>query len=183
MSLISSCSCLCPIHWSQVLCREWRCSWSSADRRCSNYIWVMNKIIAYQDATYIRGFTAIRGVPYGKPTANELTDTAIVEICFMWIYDWYCIDTVCSGMFCWLALRSHMIVCQIPIIRWLQIKICKIMQLNKHAIMLIRRRHWQSVGFMRLSYDKINHYRFSSIPKSPWLRFYRVRSSIGFNWQ
>ena len=28
-----------PIHWSQVLLlsREWRCSWSSADRRCSNY--------------------------------------------------------------------------------------------------------------------------------------------------
>ena len=28
------------IHWSQVLSREWRFSWSSADRRCSNYIWV-----------------------------------------------------------------------------------------------------------------------------------------------
>ena len=22
--------------------REWRCSWSSADRRCSNYIWVLD---------------------------------------------------------------------------------------------------------------------------------------------
>ena len=31
MLLVSSCSCLCPIHWSQVLSREWRCSWSSAD--------------------------------------------------------------------------------------------------------------------------------------------------------
>ena len=29
-----------PIHWSQVLSREWICNWSSADRRCSNYIWV-----------------------------------------------------------------------------------------------------------------------------------------------
>ena len=28
---------LCSIHWSQVLSWEWRCSWSSADRRCSNY--------------------------------------------------------------------------------------------------------------------------------------------------
>ena len=32
MFLVLSCSCLCPIHWSQVLSREWRCSWSSADR-------------------------------------------------------------------------------------------------------------------------------------------------------
>ena len=35
MFLVSSCSCLCPIHWSQVFNREWRCSWSSADRRFS----------------------------------------------------------------------------------------------------------------------------------------------------
>ena len=47
MFLISSCSCLCPIQWSQVLSQEWRCSWSSADRRCSNYIWVINNFIAY----------------------------------------------------------------------------------------------------------------------------------------
>ena len=47
MFLVSSCSCLCPIHWSQVLSREWRCSWSSADRRCCNYIWVINNCIAY----------------------------------------------------------------------------------------------------------------------------------------
>ena len=26
-------SCLCPIHWSLVLSREWRCSWSSPDRQ------------------------------------------------------------------------------------------------------------------------------------------------------
>ena len=29
-----------------VLRRELRCSWSSADRRCSSYIWVFNNIIA-----------------------------------------------------------------------------------------------------------------------------------------
>ena len=46
MLLISACSCLCPIHWSQVLSREWRCSWSSANRRCSNYIWVIDSFIA-----------------------------------------------------------------------------------------------------------------------------------------
>ena len=45
MFFVSSCSCLC--HWSQVLSRELRCSWSSADTRCSNYIWVINNFIAY----------------------------------------------------------------------------------------------------------------------------------------
>ena len=57
MFLISSCSYFCSIHWSQVLSREWRCSWSSADRRCSNYIWVIDNCIVYLGATYIRGFT------------------------------------------------------------------------------------------------------------------------------
>ena len=57
MILLSSCSCLCPIHWSQVLSREWRCSWSSADRRCPNYIWLINNLIAYQSASYIRDLT------------------------------------------------------------------------------------------------------------------------------
>ena len=47
MFLVSSCSCLRSIHWSQVLSWEWRCSWSSADRRCSNYIWVINNFIAH----------------------------------------------------------------------------------------------------------------------------------------
>ena len=47
MLLVSSCSCFYPIRWTHVLSWEWRCSWSSADRRCSNYIWVINKLIAY----------------------------------------------------------------------------------------------------------------------------------------
>ena len=38
---------LCAIYWSQVLSGAWRCSWSSADRRRSNYIWVINNLIAY----------------------------------------------------------------------------------------------------------------------------------------
>ena len=44
-------------YWSQVLSCEWRCSWSSTDRRCSNYIWMINNIIAYLGAAYIRGLT------------------------------------------------------------------------------------------------------------------------------
>ena len=35
-------------HLSQMLSREWRCSWSSADRRCSNYIWVIDNFIAFK---------------------------------------------------------------------------------------------------------------------------------------
>ena len=37
----------CAIFWSQVLSRDWRCSRTSADRRWSNYIWVINNCIAY----------------------------------------------------------------------------------------------------------------------------------------
>ena len=59
MLLVSSCSCFRSIHWSQVLSWEWRCSWSSADRRCSNYIWVINNFIAYKGGTHIRGFTVM----------------------------------------------------------------------------------------------------------------------------
>ena len=59
MFLTSSCSCICPIQWSQVLSREWRCSWSSAGRRCSSYIWVIDNFIAYQGATYIRDLTVL----------------------------------------------------------------------------------------------------------------------------
>ena len=53
MILVSSCICLCPIHLS----REWRCSWSSADRRCSVYIWVINNLIACKGVSYIRDLT------------------------------------------------------------------------------------------------------------------------------
>ena len=57
MFLVSSCSCLCPIHWSHLLCAKWWCSWSSGDRRCSNHIWVIMNVIAYCVATYIIGLT------------------------------------------------------------------------------------------------------------------------------
>ena len=52
MFLVLSCRCLCPILWSQVLTLEWRCSWSYTNRWCSNYIWVINDIIAYEGASY-----------------------------------------------------------------------------------------------------------------------------------
>ena len=56
MFLILSCSFLFPIHWNQVLSSKWRCSWSSADRRCSNYIWVINNFCLLR-CSDIRGLT------------------------------------------------------------------------------------------------------------------------------
>ena len=32
--IVSSCTRICPVHWSQVLSLEWRCRWSSADNAC-----------------------------------------------------------------------------------------------------------------------------------------------------
>ena len=46
-----------PNPLNQVLSRRWRCSWSSADRRCSNYIWLISNFIAYSGGFYIRGLT------------------------------------------------------------------------------------------------------------------------------
>ena len=54
VSRLVACSCLCLVHLSQVFSREWRCSWSSAGRRCSNYVWMINNFNAYLEATYIR---------------------------------------------------------------------------------------------------------------------------------
>ena len=51
MILVSSWSCLCPIHWSWVLSLECR--------RCSNYIWVINNLIDYKGASYIRDSTVL----------------------------------------------------------------------------------------------------------------------------
>ena len=44
-------------HCSRTLSRDWRCSWTSAGRWCSNYIWVINNLIAYHGPSYMGGFT------------------------------------------------------------------------------------------------------------------------------
>ena len=51
---------VCSVQWSQTLSREWRCSLSSADRRCSNYIWVVDDFIAYYGSSYIKGLTVVQ---------------------------------------------------------------------------------------------------------------------------
>ena len=39
-------------------------SWSSTDRRCFSYIWVINNFIAYSGASYIRDLTVLSYFPY-----------------------------------------------------------------------------------------------------------------------
>ena len=79
MSLVSSCSCICAIYWSQVLNREWRCSWSSANRQCSNYIWVVNNFIACQDTPYIRDLTVLQiTYKYTKDNQNHQYSTTYI---------------------------------------------------------------------------------------------------------
>ena len=45
---------------------EWRCSWSSADRRCSNYIWVIINLIS---VPYIRDLTVFKDDTWYAPLA------------------------------------------------------------------------------------------------------------------
>ena len=46
LKCFSSCCCRCSFHWNQGgFKREWRCSWSSTDRRCSNYIRVISNLL------------------------------------------------------------------------------------------------------------------------------------------
>ena len=50
-----------------MLILEWRCSWSSADRQCSNYIWVINNFIANQGVSHIWVFTVCLTLPTDWP--------------------------------------------------------------------------------------------------------------------
>ena len=90
MLLISSCNCLHPICWSQVLSWEWRCSWSSADRRCSNYIWVINNLIAYQSASYIRDLRVIHVTESLGCLLGVLECAAVVTLYLIQCYNKAC---------------------------------------------------------------------------------------------
>ena len=72
MLLVLASSCLCAIYWSQMLSREWRCSWSNADRRCSNYIWVINNLVAFESASYIRDLTVMLSLSQCVVTTRRL---------------------------------------------------------------------------------------------------------------
>ena len=55
MFLVMSCPCPCAIYWCQWEHED--CSWSSADRRCFNYISVINHFIACLSGSCIRDMT------------------------------------------------------------------------------------------------------------------------------
>ena len=59
---------------AKALSREWRCSWSSAGRRCSNYIWVSNNLIADLSASYIRDCIFISKYDSLVVECNSLND-------------------------------------------------------------------------------------------------------------
>ena len=59
---------------------EWRCSWSSAHRRCSNYIWVINIFIGYWSAIYITGLTVI-GPTDARQSSIAVTVTFVSRLC------------------------------------------------------------------------------------------------------
>ena len=95
MFLVSSCSCLCPIYWSHVLSWEWRCSWSSADRRCSYYIWVINNFITHKGATYIWDLTVCyyHAIPFHnikyvfmKYTPSEIVLLKVLQLSYKNIF-------------------------------------------------------------------------------------------------
>ena len=85
MILISSWNRLCPTLWSQVLSREWRYSWGSADRRCSNYIWVIDNLIAHKGAPYIKDLT---GITHTLVNCNRQHMDNIWNIVEMALYGW-----------------------------------------------------------------------------------------------
>ena len=84
MLLVSSCSCLYRIRWSQALSWEWR--W-----RCSNYIWVINNLVANWSASYIRDSTVI----------TIVTDSIFLNVANLWF------------PFCWHKPWKNMVILQL----------------------------------------------------------------------
>ena len=114
MSLFSSCSCLCSSVWSQLLSREWRCSWSSANRRCSSYIWVTNNFIANQGASYIRYLTVINTgsgntsvVSGNKPLPEQMLTKSMLQYGItrpQWVKMSFCLDGGNEIMPAWMCI-------------------------------------------------------------------------------
>ena len=100
MILVSSCNCLCPIHWNQGSNQEWRCSWSSADRRCSNYIWVINKFTAYKGVSYIRGLT----VTYEQSISNTLSEFSRLQLIEASTNGCYIVNTIVTSKILYLSI-------------------------------------------------------------------------------
>ena len=118
MFLVSACSCLCAIYLSRVLSRDRRCSWSSADRRCSDYIRVINNLIAYLSASYFRDLTVRSNDIHLMAISQEIPQPSVTKI---------------SLRITFLKLHSNELM-------W------KIMQQNVAWLHVFKVTLWQSVG-------------------------------------
>ena len=106
MFLVSFCNYLCPIHWNQVLSRKWRCSWRSADRRCSNYIWVLNNNISFSLDISHPDFSNRISTTYLLPR----TISRIWEVIKILIYQFiYYINLVTNLSWCCYYMHNHSI--------------------------------------------------------------------------
>ena len=76
----SSCHCLCSIHWNLVISRQRRCSWSSADRRCSKYIWVIKLFYCLWRCALYQRFDGI----YEYMFTNLLISWSIITWHMIW---------------------------------------------------------------------------------------------------
>ena len=56
-----------------MLSRGWRCSWSSANRWCSNYIWVINNSVAFQGSLISEVWRYTRGKKH-LYTGKDMTE-------------------------------------------------------------------------------------------------------------
>ena len=73
---------------------EWRCSWSITDRRCSNYIWVINNFIACWGALILEVWQYI-GLTFSV-CLLILCYFVIPHVCFL-------VPTALNGFFWYLA--------------------------------------------------------------------------------
>ena len=84
--------------------KSWRCSWSSADRRCFNCTWGFN-FIAHYGATYTRGLTVAKS----NIEIRTLTNNFIPL--FIWI--WLLINTLTEMLASLMAVNKKVGVRQI----------------------------------------------------------------------
>ena len=87
MFLVSSCRCLCLIHWSQVLSREWRCCWSNADTTSE---WSTMLL-----PTKIRRILEVWWQAYRQWNVYSILNRGVIHVCWIWIlcmkstWPWY----------------------------------------------------------------------------------------------
>ena len=86
MLLVSSCSCPCPIHWSKVLSRESRCSWTGAAPTASGwstfYCLLMCCLYYKFDGICIGEPGTWTNIESSSPSWPGMLDMSFLEICF-----------------------------------------------------------------------------------------------------